>query len=137
MYTLKILECNEISIPHQMTKKRIEELVSRYFFVSNIFLFRLEYLILALNRECAFPCLYTFVHLSLVVILTFFYHWNHYILVFCSPRFSLGEAEVQFSNTLGHPRPQGNALGTRMTWGLSTLGVRELVQGHPHKMVLC
>lgn len=72
MYTLKILECNEISTPHQMTKKRIEELVSRYFFISNIFLFRLEYLILALNRGCAFPCLYTFVHLSLVVILTFF-----------------------------------------------------------------
>ena len=137
MYTLKILEFNEISTPHQMTKKRIEELGSRYFFISNIFLFRLEYLILALNRGCAFPCLYTFVHLSLLVILTFFYHWNHYILFFCSPRFSLGEAEVQFSNTLGHPRPQGNALGTRMTWGLSTLGVRELVQGHPHKMVLC
>lgn len=72
MYTLKILECNEISTPHQMTKKRIEELGSRYFFISNIFLFRLEYLILALNRGCAFPCLYTFVHLSLVVILTFF-----------------------------------------------------------------
>ena len=72
MYTLKILEYNEISTPHQMTKKRIEELGSRYFFISNIFLFRLEYLILALNRGCAFPCLYTFVHLSLVVILTFF-----------------------------------------------------------------
>ena len=32
LYTLKILECNEISTPHQMTKKRIEELGSRYFF---------------------------------------------------------------------------------------------------------
>ena len=36
MYTLniKILECNEISTPHQITKilKRIDELGSRYFF---------------------------------------------------------------------------------------------------------
>lgn len=136
MYTLKILECNEISTPHQITKKRIEELGSRYFFISNIFLFRLEYIglkpgvciSLSLYFRASFTCRDSYL---------FFYHWNHYILVFCSPRFSLGEAEVQFSNTLGHPRPQGNALGTRMTWGLSTLGVRELVQGHPHKMVLC
>ena len=57
MYTLKILECNEFSTPHQRTKKRIDELGSRYLFINNIFLFRLEYLILALNRGCAFPCL--------------------------------------------------------------------------------
>ena len=72
MYTLKILECNEISTPHQITKKRIDELGSRYFFICNIFLCRLEYLTLAFNRGCAFPCLRAFVHLSLVVILTFF-----------------------------------------------------------------
>ena len=86
MYTLQILECNEISTPHQMTKKRIEELGSRYFFISNIFLFRLEYLILALNRGCAFPCLYTFVHLSLVVILTFFFITGTIIFWFFAPQ---------------------------------------------------
>lgn len=31
MYTLKILECNEFSTPHQMTKKTIDDLGSRYF----------------------------------------------------------------------------------------------------------
>lgn len=112
MYTLKILECNEFSTPHQRTKKRIDELGSRYLFINNIFLFRLEYLILALNRGRAFPCLYAFVHLSLVVILTFFYHWNHFILFFAPLD---NEAEVQVTGTFGHPRPQRNALRTRMT----------------------
>ena len=31
MYTLKILECNEFSTSHQMTKMTIDDLGSRYF----------------------------------------------------------------------------------------------------------
>ena len=72
MYTLKILECNEFSTSHQMTKMTIDDLGSRYFFIYSIFLCRFEYLILAFNRGCAFLCLYASVHLSFVVILTLF-----------------------------------------------------------------